>query len=58
MHVGGFVFVVSNMGTKVEKKHQMTAVGTRNFQESVPNFRLVFLRIQVIVLVAAEMFVV
>ena len=59
MHVGAFVFIVSNMGTKVEKKqHQMTAVGTRNFQESLPNFRLVSLRIQVIVLVVAEVFVV
>ena len=58
MHFGGFVFVVSNMGTKVEKNHQMTAVGTRNVQESVPNFRLVSLRIQPIDLVAAEMFVV
>ena len=41
MHIGDFVFVASNMGTKVEKKHQMTAEGTRNFQESVPNSRLV-----------------
>ena len=35
MHIGGFVFVVSNFGTKVEKKHRMTAVGTQNFQSTI-----------------------